>query len=711
MMSVLRARLAHGSRWWLFVLSMSVLGACSFDEAPPNDTQPGGDPPEKSANNLPDVNAGDDETFTQYISEITLTGHYSDVETDVADISVMWTQVGGPPAATIVDPTTAETTVQIGAFTQSPAQFTFRLTATDNDNGSGFDDVVVTIPKPQLSIDAGDDQSVNSGDVVNLHADVSYPDAEKIQAIVWKAVSNTVTIDPSGTDTTDVQFTAPAVSVATSVRFDVTVTVVIGDESFDAIDTVSVTINPAGTAQNNPPVANAKQDRTVTSGDTVTITGAGADSDGFISTYLWERVDNAAPATQLDSANTATVSFVAPTVNSATTIVLLLTVTDNLGATGTDEVAIRINPASSNNPPVANAGGDQSVVAGESITITGSGSDSDGNITSYAWSRVAGPVVTFNPANTAVVSFTAPSLTATETVTLQLTVTDNDGATASDEVDITILPANRPPSVTAGVDRLANVGQQVALTATASDDDGTIEAYKWTNETANGPTIMFSADTNASVSFVAPEVTRRTSLTLRVTVTDNDGAIASADVIVTINAPPIANAGTDQQVSVGAVVTLNGNGSDADGTIGSYLWRQSGTPAVLLSSADTASTGFTAPQVDQPTVLTFRLTVSDNDGATASDVVAVTVIPTANQPVAHAGDDQAANPGDTVTMAGSGEVSNGTITGYLWEHTPGQNQEPAIDIPNPQSQFIEFTAPEVTEPTALTITLTVISDS
>jgi serine protease len=695
----------------LFVLSMSVLGACSFDEAPPNDTQPGGDPPEKSANNLPDVNAGDDETFTQYVSEITLTGHYSDVETDVADISAMWTQVGGPPAATLVDPTTAETTVQFGAFTESPAQFTFLLTATDSEGASSSDEVVITIPKPQLIIDAGDDLSVNSGDVVNLHADVSYPDAEKIQSIVWEVVSNTVTIDPSGTDTTDVQFTAPPVSVATSVRFDVTVTMVIDDESFDAIDTVSVTINPAGTAQNNPPVANAKQDRTVMSGDTVTITGTGADSDGSISAYLWEQVDNAAPAIQLGSANTATVSFVAPTVNSATTIVLLLTVTDNLGVTGTDEVAIRINPASGNNPPVANAGGDQSVVAGESITITGSGSDSDGNITSYAWSRVAGPMVTFNPANTAVVSFTAPSLTATQTVTLQLTVADNDGATDSDEVDITILPANRPPSVAAGVDRLANVGQEVALTATASDDDGTIETYKWTNETADGPIITFSADTNASVSFVAPEVTQRTSLTLRVTVTDNDGAIASADVIVTINASPIANAGTDQQVSVGTVVTLNGNGTDADGTIGSYLWSQSGTPAVLLTSADAASSGFTAPQVDQPTVLTFQLTVTDNDGATASDVVTVRVIPPANQPVAHAGDDQAANPGDTVTMAGSGEVTDGTITGYLWEHTPGQNQEPAIDIPNPQSQSIEFTAPEVTEPTALTFTLTVTNDS
>ena len=76
------------------------------------------------------------------------------------------------------------------------------------------------------------------------------------------------------------------------------------------------------------------------------------------------------------------------------------------------------------------------------------------------------------------------------------------------------------------------------------------------------------------------------------------------------------------------VVTLNGsNSSDADGTIESYLWEQlpGGTP-VQLANATTATPTFTAPQVDaNGETLTFRLTVTDDDGLTSSDTTSVTV--------------------------------------------------------------------------------------
>lgn len=91
------------------------------------------------------------------------------------------------------------------------------------------------------------------------------------------------------------------------------------------------------------------------------------------------------------------------------------------------------------------------------------------------------------------------------------------------------------------------------------------------------------------------------------------------------NQSPTANAGIHRSVTQGAAVTLQGSGTDTDGTITAYAWTQTAGPAVTLSGANTASASFTAPQVDTTTTLTFRLVVTDNQGATGSDDVTITV--------------------------------------------------------------------------------------
>jgi acetyl esterase/lipase len=92
-----------------------------------------------------------------------------------------------------------------------------------------------------------------------------------------------------------------------------------------------------------------------------------------------------------------------------------------------------------------------------------------------------------------------------------------------------------------------------------------------------------------------------------------------------VNQAPTANAGADQTVSRSASVTLGGAGADADGTIASYSWTQTAGPTVTLLNANTANPTFTAPYVTAATLLTFRLTVTDNRGATGSATVNVTV--------------------------------------------------------------------------------------
>jgi chitinase len=90
------------------------------------------------------------------------------------------------------------------------------------------------------------------------------------------------------------------------------------------------------------------------------------------------------------------------------------------------------------------------------------------------------------------------------------------------------------------------------------------------------------------------------------------------------NQLPTANAGADRTIAEGAAASLQGSGADTDGTIAAYLWTQTSGPAVTLSGANTATATFTAPQVTSNTGLTFRLTVTDNQGGTGSDDVTLT---------------------------------------------------------------------------------------
>jgi len=118
-----------------------------------------------------------------------------------------------------------------------------------------------------------------------------------------------------------------------------------------------------------------------------------------------------------------------------------------------------------------------------------------------------------------------------------------------------------------------------------------------------------------------------------------DGALESADseeVTYTppgavANQAPVADAGSNQTVYEAAGVTLDGTSSgDADGSIASYQWQQTGGASVVLSNAATARASFTAPIVGLGgETLTFRLTVTDDAGDSSVDSVAVSVLKSA----------------------------------------------------------------------------------
>ncbi len=90
------------------------------------------------------------------------------------------------------------------------------------------------------------------------------------------------------------------------------------------------------------------------------------------------------------------------------------------------------------------------------------------------------------------------------------------------------------------------------------------------------------------------------------------------------NQPPVANAGADQTITLPvSSLALSGTGSDPDGTVASYGWSETGGP----SQASISNTSIPNPAVSNLVagVYTFRLTVTDNSGATATDNMTVTV--------------------------------------------------------------------------------------
>src|SRR5205823_5926006 len=138
-----------------------------------------------------------------------------------------------------------------------------------------------------------------------------------------------------------------------------------------------------------------------------------------------------------------------------------LTVTDNSGATGKDTVQITVN-AAPNQPPAANAGADTVItLPTNTASLNGSGSDADGTIASYQWTKVSGPV------SGIITNATASSTTVTSLpqrrYTDLLTVTDNTGATGKDTMQITVNAApNQPPAANAGADTVITLPTNTA---------------------------------------------------------------------------------------------------------------------------------------------------------------------------------------------------------------------------------------------------------
>ena len=339
-----------------------------------------------------------------------------------------------------------------------------------------------------------------------------------------------------------------------------------------------------------------------------------------------------------------------------------------------------------NEAPVANAGANQTVAAGSTVQLSGTGSqDPEGQALGYHWRQISGSSVTLSSETSATPTFSTPANLAQNAVYgFELVVDDGVHESAPATVQITVIAA---------VQASQNVAPQAAVTASSQNSaDGQL-AIKAVDEIVDGfpgnytrewatngqragawielnwaapqtidrvvlfdrpngddhiqsATLTFSDGSSVNVGALnndgtatAVTFSARTVTSVRLTVASTSASslnvgLAELQVFTVGSAPanqaPVANAGTAQTVMQGDLVQISGQGSsDPESAALTYHWRQIGGPAVTLSSTDEVAPLFVAPTgLTQNAVLSFELIVNDGQSDSAPAVATVTVLGT-----------------------------------------------------------------------------------
>ncbi|MBK8250995.1 MAG: PKD domain-containing protein [Gemmatimonadetes bacterium] len=209
------------------------------------------------------------------------------------------------------------------------------------------------------------------------------------------------------------------------------------------------------TTQNVPPVARANGPYAATAGVAIRLSAIGStDPDGRVTAWQWDFGDGT------PRVNGETVDHV---YENAGTFTASVTVTDDKGATHTDQARVTVtNSGAPNVAPTARISAPASATVNSSVTFSGTQStDPDGTIQSYAWAFGDG---TISSGPTVAKVYSAPG-----TYNATLTVTDNRNArsTASHVITITAAnPGTTPFSWNATFSAVDQVNQSVDLTLT-----------------------------------------------------------------------------------------------------------------------------------------------------------------------------------------------------------------------------------------------------
>ncbi|MBI4326904.1 MAG: PKD domain-containing protein, partial [Chloroflexi bacterium] len=387
----------------------------------------------------------------------------------------------------------------------------------------------------------------------------------------------------------------------------------------------------------NLQVINAGPDLTVTEGTAVDLAALLVDpnpANGSNFSYLWHVT--ASNGQVIADGATANFKFT-PFDNG--TYLATITVTDIDGGSRKyqDSVEVRV----SNIAPRTDLGADRTVNEGALVNFTNAFADPGSNDTlTFLWkvrstnkqiiADGTGPTFSFTPFDNGA-------------YTVSLRVTDDDDGVGTDEA--VVIVNNVAPVADAGSDVTRNEGDQVSLSG-SFQDAGSRDTHSFRWRVVNSSNQVILEDSRQNISFPAPD---NAVYTATFTVTDDDGAAGSDQVIITINnvAPQNVSAGPNKTVAEGTPVSLNAAFSDPGlQDTHTYNWQVLRSDQVIATGANSTIT-FT-PADNGPYTVTLRVT--DDDGGSGTGVTIITVNNIA--PTANAGADQIVNEGDPVTLSG-----------------------------------------------------------
>lgn len=294
----------------------------------------------------------------------------------------------------------------------------------------------------------------------------------------------------------------------------------------------------------------------------------------------------------------------------------------------TDAGTVVLNPVV-NLIPVANAGPDQNVISGSVITLDGSTSnDANSDPLTYSWSFVSKP--TGSAATLSNATLVKPTFAADKdgNYVLQLIVNDGSVNSTADSVTITAATGNSAPVANAGIDQNITTGSMVTLDgSTSSDANSDILVYSWSF--VSKPTGSTATLNNATA--VKPTFTADKDGNYLLQLIVNDGKVSSSTDTATItaataNSAPVANAGADQSVLQGAVVTLDGSASsDAENEDLTYTWSFVSKPATSIASFNDSHAVKPTWSADVSGQYVVKLVVNDGGRNSSAANVVITV--------------------------------------------------------------------------------------
>ena len=345
-----------------------------------------------------------------------------------------------------------------------------------------------------------------------------------------------------------------------------------------------------------------------------------------------------------------------------------------------------IHGQTGNISPIANAGIDQAAQIGQSVMLDGSASsDADGDPLTFYWTIIeqpSGSDVTLSNSDSVTPEFT-PDLAGLYII--ELVVSDSEGSSTSDSVTVNVESSNTAPVADAGFDQSGHTGDTITLDASASSDaEGDSLNYFWNLATIpSGSNASLNANDSIMPSFVAdlPGLYQGELIV-------NDGIVDSAPDYVDIqidslNTPPVANAGPDQSVYMGELVTLDGSASsDVDGDLLNWFWSISSKPTGSTTELD--DDGLVQPTFtpDLEGQYVIQLIVDDGEDNSQSDSVIINALKPNTLPIADAGPAQTGYVGDIIQLDASGSSdADNDLLDFDWS---------LITIPSGSSAVLEY---------------------